>query len=195
MSNHDVVVVAGARTGIGDYGGALKEMPATKLGAAAIKEAVARAKIELARVGHVVMGSVIHGEAKDMYVSRVAAIEAGIPVGTPCLTVNRLCGSGLQAIVSAAQHILLGDTDVVVGGGAESMSRAAYFLPTGRWGQRMGDASVVDAMTGALHDPFGHGHMGVTAENIAAKYGFTREQQDAFAVESHRRAASALEKG
>jgi acetyl-CoA C-acetyltransferase len=143
----------------------------------------------------VVMGSVIHGEAKDMYLSRVAAVEAGIPVGTPCLTVNRLCGSGLQAIVSASQHILLGDCDVAVAGGAESMSRAAYFLPAGRWGQRMGDAAVVDAMTGALHDPFGHGHMGVTAENIAAKYGFTREQQDAFAVESHRRATRALQSG
>jgi acetyl-CoA C-acetyltransferase len=130
-----------------------------------------------------------------MYLSRVAAIEAGIPVGTPCLTVNRLCGSGLQSIVSASQHILLGDCDVAVAGGAESMSRAAYFLPTGRWGQRMGDAVVVDAMTAALHDPFGHGHMGVTAENIAAKYGITREQQDEFAVESHRRAAKALDSG
>jgi acetyl-CoA C-acetyltransferase len=142
----------------------------------------------------VVMGGVIHGEAKDMYLSRVAAIEAGLPVGTPCLTVNRLCGSGLQSIVSAAQHLLLGDCEVAVAGGAESMSRAAYFLPAGRWGQRMGDAAVVDAMTGALHDPFGHGHMGVTAENIAAKYGFTRGQQDEFAVESHRRASNALEK-
>ena len=141
------------------------------------------------------MGSVIHGEARDMYLSRVAAVEAGIPVGTPCLTVNRLCGSGLQAIVSAAQHIMLGDCDVAVGGGAESMSRAAYFLPSGRWGQRMGDAAVVDAMAGALHDPFGHGHMGVTAENIAAKYGFTREQQDEFSVESHQRAARAIEAG
>ena len=191
----EVVVVSGARTAIGGYGGSLKDLGPTKLGAIAIKEAVARAKIDPASVGHVVMGSVIHGEAKDMYVSRVAAIEAGLPVGTPCLTVNRLCGSGLQAIVSAAQHILLGDTDVVVGGGAESMSRAAYFLPAGRWGQRMGDGAVVDAMTGALHDPFGHGHMGVTAENIAAKYGFTREQQDAFALESHKRAANALDKG
>ena len=191
----EVVVVAGTRTAIGDYGGALKEMPATKLGAAAIREAVARAKIEPARVGHVVMGSVIHGEAKDMYLSRVAAIEAGIPVGTPCLTVNRLCGSGLQAIVSASQHIMLGDIDVAVAGGAESMSRAAYFLPSGRWGQRMGDAAVVDAMTGALHDPFGHGHMGVTAENIAAKYGFTRAQQDEFSLASHRKAAKAIEAG
>jgi len=195
MSERQVVVVSGARTAIGGYGGGLKDFPATRLGSIAIKEAVARAKIDSATVGHVVMGGVIHGEARDMYLSRVAALDAGLPVGTPCLTVNRLCGSGLQAIVSAAQHILLGDTDCVVGGGAESMSRAAYFLPSGRWGQRMGDAAIVDAMTGALHDPFGHGHMGVTAENIAAKYGFTREQQDAFAVESHRRAANALANG
>jgi acetyl-CoA C-acetyltransferase len=195
MSNREVVVVAGVRTAIGDYGGSLKEMPATKLGAIAIKEAVARARIDPATIGHVVMGSVIHGEARDMYLSRVAAIDAGMPVGTPCLTVNRLCGSGLQAIVSATQHILLGDCDVAVAGGAESMSRAAYFLPAGRWGQRMGDAAVVDAMTGALHDPFGHGHMGVTAENIAAKYGFTREQQDQFSVESHHKAARAMEAG
>jgi len=195
MSQRQVVVVSGARTAIGGYGGSLKDFPATRLGSIAIKEAVARAGIDPASIGHVVMGSVIHGEARDMYLSRVAAVDAGLPVGTPCLTVNRLCGSGLQAIVSAAQHILLGDTDCVVGGGAESMSRAAYFLPTGRWGQRMGDAAIVDAMTGALHDPFGHGHMGVTAENVAVKYGFTREQQDAFALESHRRAASALASG
>jgi acetyl-CoA C-acetyltransferase len=191
----EVVVVSGARTAIGDYGGALKELAATRLGAIAIKEAVARAKVEPARVGHVVMGSVIHGEAKDMYLSRVAALEAGIPVGTPCLTVNRLCGSGLQSIVSASQHILLGDCDVAVAGGAESMSRAAYFLPAGRWGQRMGDAAIVDAMSGALHDPFGHGHMGVTAENIAAKYGFTRDQQDEFALASHQKAAKAMQAG
>jgi len=195
MSNREVVVVSGARTAIGDYGMSLKDMPATRLGAIAIKEAVARAKVEPARVGHVVMGSVIHGEARDMYLSRVAAIDAGIPVGTPCLTVNRLCGSGLQAIVSAAQHVMLGDVEVAVAGGAESMSRAAYFLPAGRWGQRMGDATVVDAMTAALHDPFGHGHMGVTAENIAAKYGFTRAQQDEFSIQSHKRAAAALEAG
>jgi acetyl-CoA C-acetyltransferase len=195
MSNHEVVVLAGVRTAIGDYGGALKEFSTTKLGAIAIKEAIARAKVDPAAVGHVVMGSVIHGEAKDMYMARVAAVEAGVPVGTPALTVNRLCGSGLQSIVSATQHLLLGDCDVAVAGGAESMSRAAYFLPAGRWGQRMGDATVVDAMTGALHDPFGHGHMGVTAENIAAKYGFTREQQDEFAVASHRKAANAMEQG
>ena len=191
----EVVVVAGARTAIGDYGMSLKEVPATKLGATAIKEAVARARVDPASVGHVVMGSVIHGEARDMYLSRVAAIDAGMPVGTPCLTVNRLCGSGLQAIVSAAQHILLGDCDTAVAGGAESMSRAAYFLPSGRWGQRMGDAAVVDAMSAALHDPFGHGHMGVTAENIAAKYGFTREQQDEFSIASHKKAAAAIEAG
>jgi acetyl-CoA C-acetyltransferase len=191
----EVVVVAGARTAIGDYGGALKDTPPTMLGSIAIKAAVSRAKIDPASVGHVVMGSVIHGEARDMYLSRVAALDAGIPVGTPCLTVNRLCGSGLQAIVSAAQHILLGDVTTALAGGAESMSRAAYMLPSGRWGQRMGDAPVIDAMTAALHDPFGHGHMGVTAENIAAKYGFTREEQDRFAVESHRRAGAAIEAG
>jgi acetyl-CoA C-acetyltransferase len=191
----EVVVVSGVRAAIGDYGGALKDVPPTQLGATVIREAVARAKVDPATVGHVVIGSVIHGEARDMYISRVAALDAGLPVGTPCLTVNRLCGSGLQAIVSASQHILLGDCDVAVAGGAESMSRAAYFLPAARWGQRMGDSAAIDAMTAALHDPFGHGHMGVTAENIAAKYGFTREQQDAFSIESHRRAAKAIEAG
>jgi acetyl-CoA C-acetyltransferase len=191
----EVVVVSGVRTAIGDYGMTLKDFPATRLGSIAIREAVARAKIDPAAVGHVVMGSVIHGEARDMYLSRVAAIDAGLPVGTPCLTVNRLCGSGLQAIVSAVQHLMLGDCEVAVAGGAESMSRAAYFLPAGRWGQRMGDANVVDAMTGALHDPFGHGHMGVTAENIAAKYGFTREQQDEFSIQSHKKAAAAMDAG
>jgi len=191
----EVVVVSGARTAIGDYGGALKDIPPTQLGATVIREAVARAKIDPATVGHVVIGNVIHGEARDMYISRVAALDGGLPVGTPCLTVNRLCGSGLQAIVSASQHILLGDCDVAVAGGVESMSRAAYFLPAARWGQRMGDSAAIDAMTAALHDPFGHGHMGVTAENVAAKYGFTREQQDAFSVESHHRAAKAIAAG
>jgi acetyl-CoA C-acetyltransferase len=192
---NEVVVVSAVRTAIGDYGAGLKDVPPTRLGSIAIREAVARGKADPASVGHVVMGSVIHGEARDMYLSRVAAVEAGLPVGTPCLTVNRLCGSGLQALVSAAQHILLGDCASAVAGGAESMSRAAYLLPSGRWGQRMGDAPVIDAMSAALHDPFGHGHMGVTAENIAAKYGFTREQQDQFSVESHRKAARAIDEG
>jgi len=195
MAQREVVVLSAVRTAIGDYGGSLKDVPPTKLGAIALREAVARAKVDPASVGHVVFGSVIHGEARDMYLSRVAALDGGLPVGTPCLTVNRLCGSGLQAIVSASQHILLGDVDVAVGAGAESMSRAAYFLPSARWGQRMGDAQLIDAMTAALHDPFGNGHMGVTAENVAAKYGMTREEQDAFSMESHRRAAKALEAG
>src|SRR6266702_1114485 len=195
MAQREVVVTSGVRTAIGDYGGSLKDVAPTALGAICVREAVSRAKIDPASVGHVVFGSVIHGEAKDMYFSRVAAIEGGLPVGTPCLTVNRLCGSGLQAIVSAAQHILLGDTDVALGAGAESMSRAAYFMPAARWGQRMGDSQLIDAMTAALHDPFGHGHMGVTAENIAAKYGITREEQDAFALESHKRAAKAIDAG
>jgi acetyl-CoA C-acetyltransferase len=191
----EVMVVAGTRTAIGDYGGAFKDIAPTRLGSIAIEEAMSRAEMDPATVGHVVVGSVIHGEARDMYMARVAALDAGVKVGTPCLTVNRLCGSGLQAIVSAAQHILLGDCTTAIGAGAESMSRAAYLLPSGRWGQRMGDAPVIDAMTAALHDPFGHGHMGVTAENIAAKYGFTREQQDQYSVESHRRAAKAIEQG
>jgi acetyl-CoA C-acetyltransferase len=191
----EVVVLSGVRTAIGDYGGGLKDMAPTALGAAVIREAVARAKIDPGIVGHMVLGSVIHGEARDMYISRVAGIEGGLPIGTPCLTVNRLCGSGLQAIVSAAQHVLLGDTDCVIGAGAESMSRAAYFVPSARWGQRMGDGQIVDAMVGALTDPFGTGHMGITAENIAAKYGITRDDQDAFALESHRRAANAIKAG
>jgi acetyl-CoA C-acetyltransferase len=195
MAAREVVVVSGVRTAIGDYGASLKDLPATQLGTIAIREALARAKIDPATVGHVVLGSVIHGEARDMYISRVAAVDAGIPVGTPCLTVNRLCGSGLQAIVSAAQHILLGDVDVAIGAGAESMSRAAYFLPAARWGQRMGDGQLIDAMVGALTDPFGTGHMGITAENLAAKHGFTREQQDAFSLESHQRAAAAIAAG
>jgi acetyl-CoA C-acetyltransferase len=195
MTQRDVVVVAGVRTAIGEFGGSLKDFGPTKLGAICIREAMARAKIDPASVGHVVMGSVIMTEPRDAYLSRVAALEGGVLPGTPCLTVNRLCGSGLQAIVSASQAILLGDCDSAVAGGAESMSRSAYVMPSARWGQRMGDALVIDAMTTALHDPFGHGHMGVTAENIAAQYGITREQQDAFALESHRRAARALDAG
>jgi acetyl-CoA C-acetyltransferase len=195
MAQREVVVLSAVRTAIGDYGGSLKDIAPTALGATVVREVVARAKIDPASVGHVVLGSVIHGEARDMYISRVAAIDGGLANGTPCLTVNRLCGSGLQAIVSASQHILLGDCDITLAGGAESMSRAAYIMPAARWGQRMGDIGVIDAMTGALHDPFGHGHMGITAENIAAKYGITREEQDAYALESHQRAEKALDTG
>jgi acetyl-CoA C-acetyltransferase len=195
MPQREVVVASAVRTAIGTYGGSLKDAAPTALAALCVRESVSRARIAPESVGHVVFGSVIHGEARDMYLSRVAAVDGGLPVGTPCLTVNRLCGSGLQALVSAAQHILLGDCEAAVAGGAESMSRAGYLLPSARWGQRMGDAAVVDAMTAALHDPFGNGHMGVTAENIAAKYGITREQQDAFALESQHRAQRALEAG
>jgi acetyl-CoA C-acetyltransferase len=191
----EVVVLGGVRTAIGDYGGALKDIAPTELAAQVIREAVKRAKVDPQQVNQLVFGNVIHTEAKDMYFSRVACIKGGLPQETTALTVNRLCGSGLQAIVSAAQGILLGDADVAVGGGAESMSRAAYVMPTLRWGQRMNDGGVVDMMVGALTDPFDTVHMGVTAENIADKWKITREQQDAFAVESHRRAVNAIDKG
>jgi acetyl-CoA C-acetyltransferase len=196
MANaREVVVLSGVRTAIGDYGAALKDIAPTQLAAQVIKEAVARAKVDASEVGHVVMGNVIHTEAKDMYLSRVACLQAGLPQSTPALTLNRLCGSGLQAIVSAAQTVMLGDTAIAVAGGAESMSRAGYMLPTERWGARMGDGSVIDMMVGALTDPFDKMHMGVTAENVAAKWNITREAQDAFAVESHKRAANAIAQG
>ncbi len=196
MSNpREVVVLSGVRTAIGDYGGALKDIAPTELAAQVIREAVKRAKIDAQHIQQVVFGNVIHTEAKDMYFSRVAAIKGGLPQETTALTVNRLCGSGLQAIVSAAQSIQLGDAEAVVGGGAESMSRSAYVMPTLRWGQRMNDGGVVDMMVGALTDPFDAVHMGITAENIAEKWKITRAQQDAFAVESHRRAVNAIDKG
>ena len=191
----EVLIVNGARTAIGDYGGSLKDIPPTELGARVVSEALARSKVDPAHVGQCVFGHVIHTEAKDMYLSRVAAVKGGLPHESGALTVNRLCGSGLQAIVSASQYILLGDTDAAVGGGAESMSRAAYANLTQRWGARMGDAKSIDMMVGALTDPFDTVHMGITAENVATKCGITREQQDAFAVESHRRAAAALREG
>src|SRR5262249_29299943 len=159
MSQREVVVLGAARTPIGKYGGALKDIPPTVLGATVVKDVVKRAQIEPKEVGHVVFGNVIHTEPKDMYMSRVVTINAGLPVETPALTVNRLCGSGLQAIVSAAQTIFLGDTQVAIGGGAESMSRSEYWLPGLRWGQRMSDATVIDAMVGALTDPFDQVHM------------------------------------
>ncbi|OZA01246.1 MAG: acetyl-CoA acetyltransferase [Rhizobiales bacterium 17-65-6] len=191
----DVVFLSGARTAIGSFGGALKDVPPTTLGAHAAKAAIARAGIAGADVEHVVFGNVIHTEARDMYLSRVAAMEAGVPKEAPALTVNRLCGSGLQAILSAAQSILLGDAQIALAGGAESMSRGGYLLPNARWGQRMGAATAVDMMLGVLNDPFGHGHMGVTAENVSTRYDIPREQQDAAAVESHQRAARAIAAG
>jgi acetyl-CoA C-acetyltransferase len=194
-SAREVVVLSGVRTAVGRYGGTLKDVPPTELAAHVVREAVARARIEPAAVGHVVFGNVIHTDVHDMYLSRVAAVKGGLPAETPALTLNRLCGSGLQAIVSAAQMIALGDVDAAVAGGAESMSRGAYWLPAMRWGQRLNDGAVVDAAVGALTDPFDDCHMGITAENIAAKWGISREEQDALAVESHRRAAAATAQG
>lgn len=195
MSEREVVVLSGVRTAIGDYGGMLKNMAPAELAAKVVREAVARANVDPEEVGHLVFGNVIHGEARDMYVSRLASINGGLPQHTAALTVNRLCGSGLQAIVSASQNILLGDTNVAVAGGVESMSRGGYLLPALRWGQRMNDSGAVDMMVGALTDPFDNVHMGVTAENIAAKWGISREEQDQFALESHRRASNAIKNG
>ena len=195
MTQREVVVVSGVRTAIGDFGGALKDFSPTDLGARVVREALSRATVSGEDVGHVVFGNVIQTEPKDMYLARVAALNGGVAQHAPALTVNRLCGSGLQAIVSAAQSILLGDTDIAIGGGAESMSRAPYLAPSARFGQRMGDVRLVDMMLGALHDPFDTIHMGVTAENVAAKYGISREMQDELALESHRRAARAIEAG
>ena len=192
---HEVVVLSAVRTPIGKYGGGLASVPPCDLAATVVREAVSRAAVEPNDVGHAVFGNVIHTEVRDMYLSRVAAVNGGLPVETPAFTVNRLCGSGLQAIVSAAQAIRLGDCEVAVAGGAESMSRVPYWLPAMRWGQRMQDGVAVDAMVGALTDPFDACHMGVTAENVARDYGISREDQDALAVESHRRAAAATEAG
>ena len=163
----EVVAVSGVRTAIGTFGGSLKDMPPTRLGATVVAEALKRARLGGDEVGHVVFGHVLNTEPKDMYLSRVAAIEGGVAHSTPCLTLNRLCGSGLQAIISAAQSIMLGDADIAIGGGAENMSRGPYTVPAGRWGQRMGDFKTIDMMVGALHDPFDVVHMGVTAESQA----------------------------
>jgi len=192
MNGREVMVMSAVRTAIAKYGGSLKDLPPTELAATVARESVKRAGVSPDQVGHVVFGNVIHTEAKDMYLARVAGVRAGIPGETPALTVNRLCGSGLQAIVAAAQIIQLGDADVAVAGGAESMSRAQYWIGGLRWGQRMNNASVVDAMVGALTDPFDDVHMAITAENVAKKWGITREDQDALAVESHRRAVAAI---
>jgi acetyl-CoA C-acetyltransferase len=191
----EVVIVSSVRTAIGKFGGSLKDVPPTELAALVVREVLARAGLAGDQVGHVVFGNVIATEPKDMYMARVAAINGGVSEAAPALTVNRLCGSGLQAIISAAQAILLGDADVAIGGGAENMSRAPYITPDTRFGARMGDARLIDMMLGALNDPFHAVPMGITAENVAEKYGITREQQDALAVESHRRAAHAIAEG
>ena len=193
--SREVVVVSAVRTAIGTYGGSLKDIAPTELAAQVVRESLARAKVAGAEVGHVVFGHVVNTEPKDMYLSRVAAINGGCVEGTPAFNVNRLCGSGLQAIVSASQSILLGDADIAIGGGAENMSRAPFASLNMRWGARMGDTKMIDMMLGALHDPFQTIHMGVTAENIAAKWGITRDEQDALAVESHKRAQHATEAG
>ncbi len=191
----EVVFVGAARTAIGSYGGSLKDTPPADLGALVIKTALERAGVQPKDVGHVVLGNVIPTVPQDAYISRVAALNAGVPQEAPAFNVNRLCGSGLQAVVSAAQSILLGDCDVAIGAGAESMSRGAYLVTSNRCGARMGDVKMLDFMLGALHDPRMHIHMGITAENVAARYDITREQQDAYAVQSQQRAAKAVAAG
>ena len=193
--SREVVVVSGVRTAIGTFGGSLKDTPPTELAALVLRESLTRAGVDGKDVGHVVFGHVVNTEPKDMYLSRVAAINGGCDQATPAYNVNRLCGSRLQAIISASQSILLGDTDIAIGGGAENMSRAPYISSAMRFGSRMGDTKMIDMMVGALHDPFQNIHMGVTAENIAAKWGITREEQDALAVESHNRAQRAIDGG
>jgi acetyl-CoA C-acetyltransferase len=193
--SREVVILSGVRTAIGDYGGSLKDLSPSELGASVVREAVARAKVDVNDIGHLAFGNVIHTETRDMYISRMVCLNGGLPQACGALTVNRLCGSGMQAIVSAAQTILLGDGDAAVGGGVESMSRGGYLLPALRTGARMGDTKAIDMMVGALTDPFDTVHMGITAENIAAKWGISRETQDTFSVESHKRAINAIQKG
>jgi acetyl-CoA C-acetyltransferase len=195
MQTREVVIVSGVRTAIGDYGGSLKNHRPSAMAAMMVAEAVKRAGIDPNEVGHCVFGNVVHSEPLDMYLSRVAAIKGGLSEQTPSLNVNRLCGSGLQAIVTAAQQIQLGQCDTAVAGGSESMSLAPYHLPTARFGQRMGDGVMVDPMVGALTCPINHYHMGITAENLAEKFDITREQQDALSVESHNRAERAIQQG
>ena len=191
----DIVILSGARTAIGTFGGALAGTPATTLGATIAKAALDRAGVEGGQIGHVFFGNVINTEPRDMYLSRVAAMEAGVPDAVPAMNVNRLCGSGVQAIVSAVQSLMLGDADFALAGGAESMSRAPYILPAARWGQKMGDVASLDMLLGTLNCPFGTGHMGITAENVAGEHEVSREEQDAFAMLSQERAAVAIESG
>ena len=195
MTIRDIFIVSTARTAIGTFGGSLKDVPNTQLATTVVKAAIARAGIAADAVGHVVMGNVIPTDTKDAYLARVAAIDAGCPIETPAFNVNRLCGSGLQAIVSAAQAIALGDCDVAIGGGSESMSRGPYFDQAARYGARMGDAKSIDYMLGILHDPWQKMHMGITAENVAERYGISRQMQDELAVLSQQRAAAAMAAG
>ncbi len=194
-TTRDVVIVGAARTAVGTFGGALKDFSAHELATIVVKAAIERSGIEAASAQQIVLGNVVQCEPRDLYVSRVAGINAGMPKESAALTLNRLCGSGLQAIVSAANAIQLGDADIAIGGGVETMSRAPYNAPLARFGARMGDASLVDVLLGALHDPFGAGHMGVTAESVAKLYNITRAEQDAFAVDSQRKALAAIEAG
>ncbi|MDO8984600.1 beta-ketothiolase BktB [Cypionkella sp.] len=191
----DIFILSTARTAIGSFGGSLAAMPPIDIATHAAKAAIARAGIEAGQIGTVVFGHVINTEPRDMYLARVAAMQAGVPETTPAMNVNRLCGSGAQAIVSAMQMLLLGDAEIALAGGAECMSRAPYAVQSARFGQKMGDATILDMMTGALTCPFGTGHMGITAENVAVRYGLTREAQDAFALESQTRAARAIAEG
>ena len=193
--SNDVFILSATRSAIGGFGGALATISPIDVAAQVIGSALRQAGIGGAQIGHVVMGHVINTEPRDMYLSRVAAMQAGIPETTPAMNVNRLCGSGAQAVVSAMQALVMGDCAVAVAGGAESMSRSPYTLPTARFGQKMGDTKALDMMTGALTCPFGTGHMGVTAENVAAQYGISRAAQDAFALESQKRAARAIAGG
>ena len=195
MLGNEVVILDGIRTAIGDYGGALRPKSACELGAIAVKGVLERTGVDPHSVGHCVIGNVLHSDKRDMYISRYAALEGGCPIETPALTVNRLCGSGLQAVVSAAQIVQLGNADTVIAGGAESMSNAPYWATGMRWGQRMGNAEFMDVMVGALSDPFQGCHMGITAENVAEKWDITRDEQDELAVESHMRAARAQSEG
>ena len=194
MSN-DIVILGGARTAIGTFGGALAATPPSTLGSIVARAAMERAGVDPAQIGHVMFGNVINTEPRDMYLSRVAAREAGVPDEVPAMNVNRLCGSGVQALVSAAQSLMLGDADFALAGGAESMSRAPYILPDARWGQKMGDVRSLDMLLGTLNCPFGTGHMGVTAENVADEHTITREEMDAFALQSQERAAAAIAAG
>jgi acetyl-CoA C-acetyltransferase len=191
----DIVILSGARTAIGTFGGSLAGFAPIDLATHASKAAIERAGIDAAQIGQVVFGHVINTEPRDMYLSRVAAINAGVPNTSPAMNVNRLCGSGAQAIVSATQALMLGDADFALAGGAECMSRSPHILTTSRWGQKMGDTSAKDMMTGALTCPFGTGHMGVTAENVAAESSISRAEQDAFAMQSQTRAAHAIASG